>query len=80
MQAECGVVVGDEVAHVVAGENGAEVHPESEELHDAAINNLVGFSRVDAIKINMSFNGPYRAQEQRHAHRQYQVKHCGAYG
>ena len=33
---------------MVAGEDGAEVHPESEELHDAAIDNLVGFSRVDA--------------------------------
>ena len=80
MQAERGVVVGDEVAHVVAGEDGAEVHPESEKLHDAAIDNLVGFSRVTAVEIDPTFEGAYRAQEQRHGHCQNQVKHCGADG
>ena len=80
VQAECGVVVGDEVAHVVAGEDGAEVHPESEELRDAAIDNLVGFSRVNTVEIDLTFEGAYRVQEQRHTHRQHQVKHGGADG
>ena len=80
MQAECGIVVGDEVAHVVAGEDGAEVHPKSEELHHAAIDDLVSFSRVDAVKTGPTFEGAYRAQEQGHSHRQYQVKHGGACG
>ena len=48
VQAKGGVVIGNKVAHVVAGEDSREVHPEAEKLHHAAVNNTVSALGVGA--------------------------------
>ena len=75
MQAKGRVVVGNEAAHVVAGEDGAEVDPESEELHHAAIDDLCSLLGVGA-EANLPMDAPARGRhEEGKANRQEQVHH-----